>query len=175
MTVTEAITRRCSVRAYKGEPLTDAELNAILEAGLKAPTAANRQELHFTVLKDGDPLLQEIEDEKNRLNNGAAPAANFYYSAPAVVIISGDSSFGWSALDAGIAVENMALAAEELDLGNLIIGCVKAALQGEKKAYFAEKLQFPAGYEYEIAFAVGHWEKRKEPHTYDAAKQISIL
>ena len=29
MTVTEAITRRCSVRAYKGEPLTDAELNLI--------------------------------------------------------------------------------------------------------------------------------------------------
>ena len=174
MTVSQAVTTRCSVRAYTDEALTEKEICAILEAGLKAPTAANRQELHFTVLKHGDPLLQEIEDEKNRLS-GASPAANFYYSAPVVVIISGDLSFGWSALDAGIAVENMALTAEELGLGNLIIGCIKNALYGDKAAYFGEKLAFPEGYGYQIAFAVGHWKQRKEPHTYDAAKQISIL
>lgn len=174
MTVSEAITRRCSVRAYTKEALTQDQLNAILEAGLKAPTAANRQELHFTVLSGDDPLVQEIEDEKNR-GAEAVPPHNFAYEAPTVIIISGDSGFGWSAMDAGIAVENMALAAEELDLGNLIIGCIKNALRGEKRDYFAEKLHFPAGYEYEIAFAVGHWEKRKEPHTYDAAKQVTIL
>ncbi len=175
MTVKEAITIRCSVRAYTDEALTAEELNAILEAGLKAPTAANRQELHFSVLKGNDPLVQEIEDEKNRLASGATPPHNFCYEAPTVVIISGDKSFGWTALDAGIAVENMALMAEELGLGNLIIGCIKNALYGEKESYFAEKLAFPEGYGYPIAFAVGHWKQRKEPHTYDAAKQVSIL
>ncbi len=174
MTVFEAIDNRSSARSYTGEALTEEQSRLIVEAGLKAPTSGNRQELFFSVLKGNNPLLREIEEEKNRLS-GSTPAQNFYYDAPLVIIVSGIKDDAWCGLDAGIAVENMALAAEELDLGNLIIGCVKAALQGEKKAYFAEKLQFPAGYEYEIAFAVGHWEKRKEPHTYDAAKQISIL
>ena len=112
--VIEAIKKRSSTRGYTAEALTDAQLQALLHAGLQAPTAANKQEIHFTVLKGDHPILAELEAEKNRLRDLTAPEHNFYYEAPIVVILSADSSYKGSPLDAGIAVENMALAAEDL-------------------------------------------------------------
>ncbi|MCI9142812.1 MAG: nitroreductase [Lachnospiraceae bacterium] len=171
----EVIQRRSSTRGYTEEPLTDSELNALLHAGLQAPTAANRQEIHFTVLKGGNPILAELEAEKNRLRNIVNPPHNFYYEAPTVILLSADSTYHWSDLDAGIAVENMALTAEELGLGSLIIGCIRDAIQGEKKAYFSNSLKLPENYEYKIAIAFGHKAVTKEPHTYDADAQITYL
>ena len=172
-TVYEAIKKRFSTRGYSGEKLTDDELKQVIDAGLAAPTAANKQELHFTVIPGDHPVLQEIEDEKNRSRGPAAK--NFYYDAPTVIIISGDESFGWSALDAGIAAQNIVLAAEDLGLGSLIIGCIKDAMRGEKKAYFSEALKIPEGYEFEVAFAVGHRATEKAPHEYSEEKNVTYL
>ena len=174
MNTAEAIKRRSSTRGYTEQALTEPEIEALIHAGLQAPTATNRQEIHFTVLKADNPLLQEIEDEKNRLWN-TNPKQNFYYGAPLVIILSAESGFKWGPLDAGIAVENIALAAEELGLGNVIIGCIYDALRGEKSEYFGKALNFPEGYQFEIAIAVGHKAAEKEPHTYDADKQVSYL
>ena len=173
--VIEAIKERSSTRGYTSEPLTDAELQTLIHAGLQAPTAANKQEIHFTVLKGDNPILTELEEEKNRLRNITALEHNFYYEAPVVVILSADSSYKWSPLDAGIAVENMALASEDLGLGNLIIGCIFDAMRGEKKEYYSKALKFPDNYEYEIAIAFGHKAVNKEPHTYDADAQVTYL
>lgn len=173
--VIDTIKKRSSTRGYTPEPLTEEELSALLHAGLQAPTAANRQEIHFTVLKGDNPILQELEDEKNRLRGLSALPHNFYYEAPAVIVMSADSTYRWSPLDAGIAVENMALAAEALGLGSLIIGCIYDALRGEKKDYFAKALRFPEQYEYEIAIAFGHKAVEKDPHTYDAEAQVTHL
>lgn len=174
--VIDVIRKRSSTRGYTAEPLTEEELNTLLHAGLQAPTAANRQEIHFTVLKGDNPVLQELEDEKNRLRGLTTPQPhNFYYEAPTVIVLSADSTYKWSPLDAGIAVENMALAAEELGLGSLIIGCIYDALRGEKKDHFSKALRFPEQYEYEIAIAFGHRAVTKEPHTYDMQAQVTYL
>lgn len=174
-TVTEAIRKRSSTRGYTEEPLTDTEIEQLLHAGLQAPTAANKQEIHFTILQGSNPVLKELEEEKNRLRGITSPEHNFYYEAPVVVILSADSTFRWGTLDAGIAVENMALAAEELGLGSLIIGCIYDALMGENKDYYADALHFPEHYEYKIAIAFGHKAVTKEPHTYNADAQITYL
>ena len=41
--VIEAIKKRSSTRGYTAEPLTDAELQTLIHAGLQSPTAANKQ------------------------------------------------------------------------------------------------------------------------------------
>lgn len=174
-TVKEAIEKRSSTRGYTREQLTKEELDALLTAGLQAPTGQNKQELHFTVVKGENPILAEIESEKNTLRGIEHAEHNFYYEAPILIVISAESGFKWSHVDAGIAVQNMALMAEELGLGNLIIGCIYDALHGEKKKYYSEKLAIPEGYEFEIALAVGHKAMTKEPHKYDADAQITML
>jgi nitroreductase len=78
-------------------------------------------------------------------------------------------------VDAGIAVQNMVLAAESLGLGTLIIGCVYDALHGEKKDYFSKALQIPEGYSFQIAMAVGHKTDDKTPHDYDLEQQVTVL
>ncbi len=175
MTVAEATKKRSSTRSFTTQTVTDNEIQALLNAGLQAPTATNRQEIHFSVLNGDDPLLKEIEDEKNRLRGITEPKQNFYYNAPTVIILSADREFKWSPVDAGIAVQSIALVAEGLGLGSLIIGCIYDALRGEKRTYFEKALSFPDGNEYEIAIAIGHKAAEKEPHTYNAADQVSYL
>lgn len=168
------IKRRCSIRAYKPEALSDEELDTVLRAGLAAPTAANRQEIHFSVVRKDNPVLAEIEEEKNA-QRGLRPRFNFYYDAPVVVFISADTDFHWGTLDAGIAVENMTLAAESMGLGSLIIGCVYDAINGDRSAEFNEKLEIPSGYRFEIAIALGKRDTEKEPHEYDMEKNVSFI
>jgi nitroreductase len=173
--VVETMRKRSSARAYSQEKITTEELNTILEAGLMAPTGMNKQEIHFTVVSGDNPLLAELDEEKRRLRGQEKQEHNFYYEAPVIIFLSAEDDFKWSKLDAGIAVENMAIAAESLGLGNLIIGCVYDALNGEKKEYFSKKLQIPAGYSFQIALAVGHKTDNKTPHEYEFEKQVTVL
>ena len=171
----EDIARRSSTRFFTEEKIPEETLRKLVEAGLMGPTAANRQEIHFTVVPGGYPVLQEMEDEMYRLWGKGPSGKRFYYDAPAVIFLSGDGSMYWSPVDAGIAVENIALAAEDLGLGSLIIGCVKDALRGEKEAYFSKQLGFPEGYRFEVAIAVGYKAANKEPHTYDYESHVTVL
>lgn len=173
--VTDAIRDRSSTRGYTAEPLTEAELNALLQAGMRSPTAVNRQEVHFTVLRGDHPLLAEIEEEKNRLRGLSDQPHNFYYEAPTVILLSADRSFRWSAVDAGIAVQSIALAAQSLGLGSLIIGCIYDALHGEKQAYFEKALGFPETHAFQIAVAVGHKAVEKTPHSCDPETHVNVL
>lgn len=173
--VLKAMEKRFSTRGYTEEKLTEEQLDALIRAGLQAPTATNRQEIHITVVDGDHPVLEEIEEEKNLGRGIQDPPHNFYFEAPAVLLLSAEKAFKWSKVDAGIAVENIALAAEGLGLGSLIIGCIKDALTGEKRDYFAEKLKLPEGYEFEIAVAVGHKATTKEPHEYSVEKNVTFL
>lgn len=173
--VLDAIAKRSSTRGYTEQKLTKEELDKLIIAGLQAPTAANEQEIHITVLNSDNPILDEIEELKNECMGLTNPQNNFYCGAPTVLILSADASFYWSKVDAGIAVENIAIAAEGMGLGSLIIGCIKDALHGEKKDYFAKALMFPAGYEYEVAIAIGHKALNKEPHDFEIERQVTYL
>jgi nitroreductase len=173
--VVSAMEQRSSARAYSDKPLTQAELDTIVKAGLTAPTGMNRQEIHFTVVNGDNPLLQELEDEMRSMRGQGRQPHNFYYEAPVVLFLSAEDGFKWSHIDAGIAVENMTLAAESLGLGTVILGCIYDAMHGDKQNYFSEKLQFPEGYSFEIALAVGHKTDNKTPHEYEYEKQVSVI
>ena len=166
----EVINTRSSIRKYTAEPLPSEVVRELVEAGLKAPTAANRQELHFTVVDKDDPVQAEIQHDLNPDATG-----NFYYNAPVTIYISGDEAFGWSAVDAGIAVENIHLAASAMGLGSVILGGMKKVLNGERKAEYAEKLGFPEGYGYQVAIAVGYPDTTKDQHAFDYEKNVTIL
>lgn len=178
------IAERSSIRAYTDEKLTAEEIDILVKAGLQAPTAANRQEVHFSVLDGSHPLLAAIEEERRRLLILARPddkeviqksPNNFYYGAPVVFILSADPTFNWGQLDSGIAVENIALAAQSMGLGSLIIGCIRDAMSKDKKEEFFQALDIPEGFEFTIAIALGHKNTEKVQHTYDEAKSVSYI
>ena len=170
MNVQEIINCRSSIRKYSDKPVPADLCRTLVEAGLKAPTAANKQEIHFTVVTADNPVQQEIQ---NDLNPNAENS--FYYNAPLTIYLSAPEAFKWSPVDAGIAVENIHLAAVDLGLGSVILGCMEQVLNGEKKAYYAEKLAFPEGFKYQVAIAIGYPETTKEPHTFDFEKNVTVL
>jgi nitroreductase len=54
----EAITARRNVRRYTDQPVTDADLDRILEAGRRSPSASNRQKWDFVVVTDRQQLIE---------------------------------------------------------------------------------------------------------------------
>lgn len=175
----KVIEERSSIRAYTDEKLTKEEIGALVKAGLQAPTAANRQELHFTVLEKGSKILDDFSDAFKKIvasDRDVDPStlATFYHDAPTLIVISGDKESNWDAIDAGIAVENIALAAQSMGLGNLIIGCLRRLFESEVGAEWEKKL-FPENYRYDIAIAVGHSATTKVPHEYDENALVTYL
>ena len=52
MDVMNAIKTRKSIRAYLARPVEDEKLNAVLAAARLAPSASNRQEWRFVIVRD---------------------------------------------------------------------------------------------------------------------------
>jgi nitroreductase len=120
MDVMEAIRRRRSIRSYAGREVEDEKLNAVLEAGRLAPSANNRQEWKFVVVKD-KALRGKLSD--------AAKGQRFVAEAPVVIVACAVEtekvmSCGQLAypIDLAIAVDHMTLKAVEEGLGTCWIG-----------------------------------------------------
>jgi nitroreductase len=120
MNVMEAIITRKSVRAYLPTPVKDEKLNAILEAARLAPSAANRQEWRFVIVR---------ERETRKKLAAAAGGQEFVGDAPVIIVACaetdghvmrcGQLSYP---IDVAIALDHMSLAAVELGLGTCWIG-----------------------------------------------------
>ena len=67
-------------------------------------------------------------------------------------------------MDCGIAVENMALAAEGLGVGSVILGLPLPAFKGDKADELRADLGCPEGYDFVVALALGYATDQKEPH-----------
>jgi len=113
----ELAERRSSIRGFKPDPIPDALLNEILQAGNLAPTAKNLQPFHFIVVSEPAAL-----DDLSK-----SYPAPFLREAPVVVVICVEPSKGWvreqhdgknyCEMDAAIAIDHMTLAATDLGLG----------------------------------------------------------
>ena len=61
MDVSEAIEVRRSIRKYKDKEVEDDKLDKILESARISPSAANRQEWKFVVVKDKDTRIKLVD------------------------------------------------------------------------------------------------------------------
>jgi nitroreductase len=123
MTVQEAIQNRYSVRAYEERAVEEDKLGRVLEAARLAPSAGNRQEWRFVVVRDAETRRRLMD---------AANGQAFVASAPVLiaacaegeqhVMTCGQLSYP---IDVAIALEHIALAAAEEGLGTCWIGAFK--------------------------------------------------
>lgn len=178
MDVLQAISNRRSHRKYEERQISEETLNAILTAALESPSARNRQPWHFSVVQDKE-LIQEVHDAAADMGRGGSPRFTdpdfqMFYHAPTVIFIFGEKDNPWSQVDCGIAVENIALAAEGLGVGSVILGLPKPAFMGEKAAELKARLQCPEGYDFVIAISLGYSTDSKDAHEKNAEKVSRI-
>lgn len=179
----QLIASRRSHRAYQSTPLSRQQLQTLLDAALQSPSAVNRQPWHFTAVQN-QALLDEInlavrenvmkKDPSLRSPRFADEQFHVFYHAPTVIFISADQENKWAAIDCGIAVQNIALAAESMGLGSVILGMPREAFFGEKAPQIRKALAFPEGYDFVIGIAVGHPADDKEAHPIQDGK-IAVI
>ncbi|HSK67946.1 MAG TPA: nitroreductase [Candidatus Limnocylindria bacterium] len=167
------IAARRSHRAYKPEQLTEEQLTAIMDAALASPSGNNRQPWHFTVVQD-QALLDRVNRAafeaamarapETRSPRFAQPTFHVFYHAPTVVFLSAAKESPWEVVDCGIAVQNIAIAAESLGLGSVILGLPREAFSGKDRGELEKALKFPEGYSFVISIAVGTPDDDKAAH-----------
>lgn len=166
--VLKAIADRRSIRSYTDEPLTDDQLNALINAAQQAPSAVNRQPYHFTFVRNA-ALLREFSEDYRKI----AAAAGRSFEDPNFDVLRGATSacfifavipYVFTPVDCGIAVENLALAAHSMGLGSVILGMPRDIFNSELKDKWLKKLDVPEGGEFAIAIGIGVPRASKEAH-----------
>lgn len=151
------ILERRSTRHYTTEPVSDEDLSRILEAGLWAPTARNRQEVKITAAKDAQ-WRAGFRAAFERWD-GRANFKNFDFGCPVFLFLYGEKDFPYIEMDSGIVVENMAIAAESLGLGTVIIGCIRDFLRSEAGAPWRADLGMTEEDLFTVGLCIGHIER----------------
>lgn len=110
-TLMDLILKRRSVRKYTEEALTDEQIEAVVRAGLLAPSGKNAKPCRLIVVRDR-AVLEKLPGIK-------AAGGAFLKDAAAAIVVSGDTrvSDTWIE-DCSIALSFMMLAAAEQGLGS---------------------------------------------------------
>ena len=156
----ELILSRRSVRHFSNQPIDEASLRQIVECGMYAPSARNRQNWHFTVISD-----KAMIDEVNRLTLKGMEQRGLkieidehvFYHAPVVIILSSLLE-GFSELNAGCAIENMAIAAKSLGIDSCIVGQTRFMFSQNNKVDINRMLKIPMEFEHDCAICFGYRE-----------------
>lgn len=134
MNAYDAIITRRSTRGYKEDLPSDEQLDKIVTAGRYAPSGSNSQTNHFFVVTAKtviDKLAQmaetafakmDIDDNtyvslKSSILQSKKGRYHFAYHAPVLIIVANKKDSGNNMADCATAIENMMIAANEMDLG----------------------------------------------------------
>ena len=124
MDIFQAIEQRRSVRSYADQEVEEEKVRKVLEAGIRAPSANNRQEWRFVVVRDPELRTELIDAAHGQRFVGEAPVVIVACAAESDHIMScGHPSH---LIDVAIAVDHMTLAARALGLGTCWVGAFDA-------------------------------------------------
>jgi nitroreductase len=135
--VFEAIASKRAVRHFTDQPITDADLRAILTAGRRAQSSKNTQPWTFIAIRDRQTL--------QRLSECGVYAGHIAGAAVGVSLLSA----GPTGFDLGQAAAYLQLAAWELGIGS----CIASIYEPERARRI---LGVPDEYAFDIALSLGY-------------------
>jgi nitroreductase len=155
---------RRSVRAYTAEPVAKEQIEAVLEAGVWAPTAMFHEPWRFIVIEDKKLLKYVSEQTKIAVKEWIPAYAERFsteadiicYNAPVLILICAEKNPQFrelNLLDSVLAAENMFLKAYDLGLGSCYMGFVDR-LNG--KPDVLKKVGVPENCDMLVALILGH-------------------
>ena len=150
-----ALFSRRSVRSYTDEPVSEADVKALLEAGMAAPSASNRKPWHFVAVT-----------ERAKLARLAAihPYGKMLSTAGLCIGVCGDrdTSPDFWVQDCSAATENVLVAAAMLSLGAVWLGVHPRA---DRERELKQFLGIPESVGLLCLIAVGHPAERPAART----------
>ncbi len=142
MNVSEAIRTKRAVRKFTGQPIDDATVRAILNAGRRSQSSKNGQAWQFIAIRERETL--------KALSTCGEWAGHIAGAALAVAILTPDPAEKFQRLfDAGQAAAFMQLAAWEMGIGS----CPASIYEPEKAR---EILGFPPEWHVRVCLSFGY-------------------
>ncbi|MGN0869487.1 MAG: nitroreductase family protein [Akkermansia sp.] len=117
----ETLKSRRSCRHYRPEPITEAELDAVLEVGTYAPTGHGSQSPVMVAVRSPELLKRLSAVNAAIMGTDRDP----FYGAPTAIIVFADTSAPTGHQDACMVMANLMHAAHALGLGSCWINRAK--------------------------------------------------
>ena len=157
MNTFENIITRRSTRKYLNKPVGKELLEKIIETGRYASSGGNSQSNHFLVIQNKQIIAHlvkmvekafsqmEITENmyrslQNSINLSKKGGYVFCYNAPVLIIVANKKDYGNNQADCTLALENMMLEANELDLGSCYINQLKWLNEDQKIFSYLQSL-----------------------------------
>lgn len=157
MNTYESIITKRSTRKYLDKEVSQELLEKIIETGRYAPSGGNSQSNHFLVIQNKqiiDHLVKMVERAfsqmeitenmyrslQNSINLSKKGEYVFCYNAPVLIIVANKKDYGNNQADCALALENMMLEANELDLGSCYINQLKWLNEDQKILSYLQSL-----------------------------------
>ncbi len=141
-TLTDIRTRR-SCRKYLAEQITDAQLDAILEAATWTPTGRGKQSPQMVVVQDADTLKELSRLNAQIMGTDSDPM----YGAPTAVVVFTDSTNENGILDASLLMGTLMLAAHAVGVASCWINRGKGMFELPEGKELMQKWGVDAKYE----------------------------
>lgn len=141
-TLTDIRTRR-SCRKYLAEQITDAQLDAILEAATWTPTGRGKQSPQMVVVQDTDTLKELSRLNAQIMGTDSDPM----YGAPTAVVVFTDSTNENGILDASLLMGTLMLAAHAVGVASCWINRGKGMFELPEGKELMQKWGVDAKYE----------------------------
>lgn len=156
--VMENILTRRSIRDYKAEPVCREQMAKVLECGLYAPNAMNKQTWAVRVVDAPDFIegVTAIAVEQMPRIAEQEGFRNIFRNAPTVAFIACPEESYSGEYDCGLLSENMMLAAWSMGIGSCCLGSVIPVMNSEAAKPYLERLQLPEGYKLLVGIAFGY-------------------
>jgi nitroreductase len=156
--VVENIMTRRSIRDYKPEAVDREQMAKVIECGIYAPNAMNKQTWAVRVVDAEDFIngVTEIAVTKNPKLKEQPNFKNFFRNAPTVAFIACPVESYSGEFDCGLLSENMMLSAWSMGIGSCCLGSVIPVMLSEEAKPYYERLQLPEGYTLLVAIAFGY-------------------
>ena len=148
---------RRSTRAYRPEPLQEAVIQQILEAGRFAPSGMNKQLNHFYVITDPNYLADLTALVSRKMENYRDK--DFRYGAPVLVLVTNQKESTTCVQDASCAMENMMLAAFSLGVGSCWINQLRETCDVPEVRALLTEYGVPEDHIVVCSAAIGYIEK----------------
>ena len=124
----EAIYKRRSIRKYKPEQISREELEAVLKAGVCAPTGMNLQSPIILALQDKEQIayLSKLNAAVNHWESDP------FYGAPTVLIVLAQADSPHAVQDGSLVMGNLMNAAYAVGVDSCWIHRAKEVFEGEE-------------------------------------------
>lgn len=135
MEAIELLKTRRSCRSYQDQQIKDEELQTILDCGLNAPSANNRQDSKIVVVQDKELVQQLSKLNAQVMNRDGDP----FYGAPTVCLILVPAENQNGDKDGALVIGAMQDAAYALNIGSCWINRCKEMLEFDQGKEYLKK------------------------------------